>query len=135
MTDRTYVTIAETEDRKIVLHVKYRPESRFEPDFGTLLTTELLDAHAERQQQLGKPSVSSCAVVICTNIAGSSLNRALFLLWDKITSESDGDGTLICANYPAKYIDGLDALAMLGLDGFSLAADEATALRWLRTGR
>lgn len=124
-----YVEIADVEGRVIVLRVDYSPESIAEPGFGSDLTTEMLASYETRRTALGDPPVSSCIVVIGSDEAGSSVNRALFLLWERITTQTGG--RLICANYPASYIDGLGALAMLGLERFSLAPDEATALTWL----
>lgn len=60
---------------------------------------------------------TSCIVDIQGDFVGSSLARALFELWKKVTARN---GELSCINYPKDYIDTIASLGLPMLPGFEL---------------
>lgn len=126
----SYVTIDRAEDDAIVLVVNYDGECVFRPDFRQSIIEQTLGSYEERKEELKDEGVVSCVVVVATEVGSSPLITGLFLLWELV--RVDGGGELVCASFPSRYEEGLRALGMFALEGFSTATDKESGLEMLR---
>jgi len=119
------------ENGVIILTVRYSQELLLTTGVHERLSKALIRRYREvLEKEQEKVKNISCVVNIKSEVAGSPLVRALFELWKEVVGKEEG-GQVICANYPADYIDSLTALGLPTLAGFSLAATEADAIQKL----
>ena len=108
------------ENNVIILSVEFNQEFLMSRQAGEQLSSELTRRYREiRQERTWGVKTSFCIVEIKSQVAGSSLVRALFELWREVVGREGGQ--VICVNYPAEYIDSLTSLGLPALEGFTLA--------------
>lgn len=110
----------------IVLRVRYGHEQMLVAQASKVLSDALM-AEYETLRRLKDVKSKSCSVVIESEIAGSSVVRALFNVYNAVLSR---EGRAVCVVYPMDYIDSLATLGLLDMPGFTIASnvDEAVAI-------
>lgn len=110
------------EDNVVVLAVSYEPGEFLNAQAQTTFRFALVEKYNEIVS--ANPDVRDCIVVIEAEAAASALVRGLFELWTKVRSRG---GCVVCAHYPADYIDSLLSLGLPDMPGFLLAANKDDA--------
>jgi hypothetical protein len=124
MSDQDLSVSSNVEDKVIVLTITYGPEQMLRP--ANLISAGLIASYESEKKGGNGPN---CIVVVGAKTAGSTLVKALFELWERVTQEG---GQVACANYPDDYIESIMTLGLPALDGFKLAMDKSEAFRKLR---
>jgi hypothetical protein len=114
----------------VVLKISYGPDQMFQRETAMRLSEQLLSAYTTWIDKEGVEDRKSCITVIEAQTAGSPLVRGLFDLYKAVRRK---DGQLICANYPADYLESITTLGLPALPGFILVSKPSDAFR--RLGR
>ena len=121
-------TLASAEYAVVSLDIAFEPSEMFRPETAEDLEGKLIAKYEECRAAASK--AVDCFAYIRSDAAGSPLVKALFDLWEHVTSHG---GQLICCNYPTDYIPSLMSLGLPSLPGFTLARSRAEAFKRLDT--
>lgn len=126
MADMLKVALS-VEEGVVILRVTYDPGQMFERKTGDVLSEQLTSKYEEATLP-PNPAGPDCIVVMDAQTAGSPMVKSLFELYMRV---NNCKGKLICANYPADYIDSILAIGLPSLEGFRLATDKEEAFKKL----